>query len=323
MRVAHLAVITPKRCGLYETTREVVASLRARGIDSRLVDPKRDANPLHPTTPEDRGAPIADLAWAMTADVLVNHSGLGKELEATAQPVVHVAHGRPRSSFLSEATGGTPIYSYHYAVNKAPRYKAVVTFWPQHVPYLSVMFPDKPIHALQAPVDLQAWTPRGPEGYGFHGKRGRINVVCTDAWRDDIDPFVPVNAFALWAREMQGARLHVYGSPKQPRGWGALFRRLQDDGTLGEVCGWVDGLAHVYRAADLMLTAHEIDTRSVREAMACGCPVVRLAPHLNGFRADIARARDTDRATVRREAERRFDPAVTAAQFAAILEASA
>ena len=207
------------------------------------------------------------------------------------------------------------------AKNRDERFKAVVTFWPEHVPYLEVMFPDKPVKCVQSSVDLGAWTP-GPKQYDFRGKAGRVNVVISDAWRDDVDPFVPLHAFALWAREMRGAKLHVYGRPHtHKRGWDALLKRIQDDGNLGEVQGWVDGLLHVYRAADFVLTANEIDVRTVREAMACGCPVVRVGSKLNGFRTDIAAARDESREFVRLEAERRFNPAETARQFHEVLEA--
>jgi glycosyltransferase involved in cell wall biosynthesis len=321
LKVAHAAVITPNRCGLYETTRELVAGLRARGVDSRLVDPTKDTNKLYPKGTEDRGAPFADMDWATKADVIVNHSGYdGTPIGETQQPVVHVAHGRPRSSFMSEASGSTPIYSYHYNKNFDPRYKAVVTFWPEHLPYLEVMFPNKRIEYVQSSVDLEAWKP-GPKQYDFRGKAGRLNVVISDAWRDDVDPFVPLNAYALWARDVKGAKLHVYGRPKtHKKGWDALLKRIETDGNLGEVQGWAEGLVHVYRAADFVLTANEIDVRTVREAMACGCPVVRVSSKLNGFRTDIAAARDESREFVRLDAERRFNPAETARQFNSVLE---
>lgn len=324
MRSAHVTVVTPGRCGLYETTREVVAGLRARGVDARLVDPTRATNTLHPSGTEDRGAVFADLQWALQADVVVNHSGLGKELEESKQPIVHVAHGRPRSSFLTEKSGGTPIYSYHYAKNRDQRFKAIVTFWPEHVPYLRVMFPDRPVTYVQPSVDLAAWTLDGPSGYSFHGQKGVINVVCSDAWREDVDPFVPLNAFALWAREMKGAKLHVYGAHKNLKGWQPLLRRIKDDGHLGEVMPWISGLANVYRAASCLLTPHVIATRTIREAMACGLPVVRMpGPTLDQIRTAFAVALDTDRSTVRRAAEAAFNAQTTAAQFHSVLERAA
>lgn len=313
LKVAHLAVVTPGRCGLYETTRELVAGLRGRGVDACIVDPTQAENKLYPDTLCDRGARLAEMSWALKADVLVSHSGLGKELEATDQPLIHVAHGRPRSSHLSKHD----IYGHMYGKNREDRCKAVVGFWPEHEPYLRVIFPDKPIHTIQAPVDLEAWKP-GPGKYKFKGRGGDINVVITDMWRDDLDPFVAINAFALWARELPNVKLHLYGMSKKPRG---LLKTLQNDGTLGEFQGFTKGLAHIYRAAHCSVTTQNIDTRSVREAMACGCPVVRIpGPVLNGFRPLFWEGLGRDRAVVRQEAERRFDPAVTAEQFHRVLE---
>ena len=321
MKVAHLVVATPNKCGLYETTRELITGLRERGVDSRIVDPTKDTNKLHPKADEDRGAVISDMDWALTADVLVNHSGYdGTPVEHTKQPIVHVAHGRPKSSFISETSGSTPIYSYHYLKNKDPRFKAVVTFWPEHVPYLQVMFPDKKVEYVQSSVDLTFWKP-GPKQYDFRGKAGKTNFVISDPWRDDIDPFVSLNAFALYAREFPGAKLHVYGRPgTRKKGWDAIFQRIRDDGNLGEVQGWVEGLVHIYRAADCVITANEIDVRTVREATACGCPVVRVTNKIDNFRTDVLEALSESRAFIRLKAEAKFNPKETARQFHNILE---
>lgn len=343
MNVAHMCVVTPGRCGLYETTRELVVALKQQGVNSRLVEPTPEKSPIWQALKKngnghldgDRGATFGDLDWAIQSDVIVNHSGYDSTpVEKTGQPIVHVAHGRPRSSFLSESTPtvtetdgrleakhGTPIYSYWYSKNNDPRFKAIVTFWPQHKPYLEVMFPGRQVHVVQSSVDLQAWSPDGPKGYRFGDKKGEINIVCTDAFRDDIDPFVPLHAAALFARRMKGVKVHVYAKPKsKDRGWGVLLRRIQEDGNLGEVHGWVGGLANVYRAASLLLTAQDIDTRSVREAMACGCPVVRMQDLNPGFEAKILAGIMADRKEVRREAEARFNPERTAQEFKAVLD---
>lgn len=322
MRVAHMTVITPGRCGLYETTRELVAELRLLGVDSRLVDPQPEKNPVKFDKAEDRGALVGSMGWAVDADVVVNHSGYDSTpVEKSKQPVVHIAHGRPRSSFLSEVKGSTPIYSYWYQKAKDPRFAAIVTFWKQHVPYLQVMMPGKSVHFVPSSVDLDAWSPNGPAGYAFGGKKGRVNLVMTDAFRDDIDPFVPINAAALFARNVKDTKIHIYAKPKSSqKGWGALLRRIQEDGNLGEVQGWVGGLANVYRAASLMLTPQEIDTRSVREAMACGCPVVRMT-NLDNWEEKIEQGLTANRAGVRTAAEHRFNPHRTAIEFRKVLDA--
>jgi glycosyltransferase involved in cell wall biosynthesis len=313
-----MTVCTPGRCGLYETARELVKGLRGRGIDSRLVDPTKDKNSLYPKGEEDRGARLADMDWALDADLIVNHSGYDNTpVGETNQPVIHMTHGRPRSSFLSEKSGKTAIYSYLYQKNTDPRVRAVVTFWPEHKPYWDVLLPDKPVEVVQAPVDLDAWCPEGPKGYDFRGKKGRINIVTTDAFRDDIDPFWSLNAFALWARKNPGAKLHVYARPKDIKAFPALLKRINEDGNLGEVQGWVSGLENVYRAADAVITANTIATRTVREATACGCPVIRVDESMDLSAFDVI---GMDRAEIRRRAERDFDYRKTAEQFERILD---
>lgn len=325
-----MAVITPGRCGLYETTRELVAGLRKQGIDSRLVDPapKNVAKPDN----EDRGAPYADLDWACSADVIVNHSGYdGTPVSKTSQPVVHIAHGRPRSSFISEVRGSTPIYSYWYQKNLDPRFAAIVTFWPEHKPYLEVMFPGKKVHVVQSSCDLDQWKFDGPSGYKFHGKKGRVNIVISDHAADDVDQFLPLNAAILFAREVEGVKVHFYAHPTDldknkkvivKRGYSALVKRLKDDGALGELTGWVSGLDNVYRAATMVLTANEIDTRTVREASACGCPVVRVT-HLNdGWQVPLRKAltlTKPDRYIISKQAQAKFNPDITARQFGEVL----
>jgi glycosyltransferase involved in cell wall biosynthesis len=287
-----------------------------------MVDPTYTRNTLHPRTDADRGAPLErSFQFAYDADLIMNHSGLGQEAERLDKPMMLVAHGRPRSSFIAEASGGTPIYSYHYAINRDRRYRGVITFWPQHEPYLRVMMPDKPVHVISPPVDLDAWSPNGPATYDFGGCRGEHNVVIADAWRDDVDPYEAVNCFALWARGQKGAKLHIYGQQKRGRGWGALIKRIADDGNMGEWRGWVKGLAHVYRAATMVITPHMIDTRTVREAMACGCPVVRIQDiHLDQSR--MAFARTANRARIRTTAESKFNPSRTATELLATIHES-
>lgn len=273
MKIAHIAVVTPQRCGLYETTREIVAAERELGIDARIVDPA--PTPLHPGGEHDRGAKFADESFAFDADVIVNHSGMDGRLDAATAPVIYSCHGRPLSSFLGERRGDPPVYSYYYKRGyRSQRFAHIVTYWPMHKGYLQVMFPNTPISVLPPTCDLKAWNADGPAGYGFHGRKGEINCVIADPWRDDICPFAAINAFILFSRSWPGAKLHIYGLDNNRRGIDPLLQVMKEEGTLGEVCGWTLGLDNVYRAAEVAITPQTILTRSIREAQACGCAVV-------------------------------------------------
>ena len=131
---------------------------------------------------------------------------------------------------------------------------------------------------------------------------------------------MPLNVFALWARDNPGAKLHLYAASKKLGGYVAIIKRIKDDGNLGEVVGWVKkGLQEIYRSADLMLTGNAIDTRTVREAMACGCNALKISG-TTGYATDFAHALSQTRERTRALAESRFNPQVTAVQFKRILE---
>ncbi len=308
--------MTPHHCGLYETTHDLVAGLRELGVDSRFVDPVKESK-------ADRGVPVADWDWATKADIIVSHSGYDNTpISKTDQPVVLCCHGRPYNSMsIENRPKGPPIYSFMYNKNYDDRIKAVVTFWPEHVDYHKVMFPDKPVECIQSPVNLEEWTD-GPARYKFNGKGGDINVVCTDTWRADGGPWFPLNAFALWARDNSGAKLHLYAiSPQGLGGYKAIVKRIQTDGNMGEAVGWVEkGLKEIYRSADLVVTGNSIDTRTVREATACGCNVLKVNG-MAGLETDFAHALSQTRERTRAQAESRFNPQITAVQFKRILNA--
>lgn len=337
LRVAHTAIVTPHRAGLYETARELVQYERQLGIEARIVDPKRTV-----TSGDDRGVPIADEKWAKRAQVLVSHSGLSSALNSLNKPIVHMLHGRPYSSFLLEQSGQIAVYSYWRKVAGDPRFCFFVTFWEEFVPYFANVLPAEKVRAIPAPVDLERWSPQGPRGYGFHGKGGAINLVVTDMWREDKTPYHVINAAMVYARMQPGVKVHIYGAPQKGTAWGVLKAQLDEAGVLGECVGFVTGLEHVYRAADALISPQRIATRSVREALACGCQVVMAnrsstanepyTPYmaepedLEGYALALMQAvhdrqqyPDERRGWNRRIAEQYFDPQNTARAMAEIL----
>lgn len=276
MKLAHVAIATPGRCGLYETTRELVAAERKAGVDARIIDPSPGIHgALQVQAGQiDRGVPIVEVGWAKHADVLVDHSGLDTPGLSTLQkPVIMVAHGRPQSSFLGEMKGQAPVISYWYKKNRDPRYKAVVTFWPEHMPFLEAVWDQTEVRYVPPIVDLDAWTP-GETPYAFLGKGGSPNVVIADMWREDITPFACLTAFLRFAEDSPNAKLHIFGLPEERKGINAYLKVLLDRGHLGVAQGFTKGLINAYRKADLVLSPQTIYTRSLREAMACNCRVV-------------------------------------------------
>ena len=303
IQVVHIVPVTPHQCGMYETAREIAEYERKLGINAFLFDPrsteeeienskKSDACesdgqiekaatyneegvgvPKVPDWSEDREVCTVPKSVLAKSDILVSHSGINPEIRKLNIPYIHLAHGRPRSSFLIEKAGGSPIYSLYKELSKDELLKGVVTLWPDYVDYLQILFGDKKVHGFSPLVNLNEWQTTGPNKYNFGGLGGKINVVCSDIWRLDKDPYHVVNAFVLFAKKHEGAKLHLY-AVRHERAWGTLLACLKERGILGEVKPLVHNLSEIYRTADMLITPHKIATRTVREALACGLQVV-------------------------------------------------
>jgi len=321
VKIAHVAIATPNRCGLYETTHDLAHALRMQGVDARIVDPAPNKQ-FHPG-PVDRGVPVEGVLWARQADVLVDHSGMDADgLSKLQKPIIYINHGRPWSSFIGEHDGGPPVLSYWLRKNDDPRYRQVVTFWPEHVPYLEGIWFSKPVTAIPAPCNLDFWKP-GTTPYNFDGKGGDPNVIIADMWRDDIDPFTCLAAFLLFATDHPNAKLHLYGLPANRKGIDVYLSILKSRGQLGVAAGFSKGLRNAYQAGDLLISPHTIDTRTIREAMACGCQVVSgqdanptdLRAFVAAMHTRLAYPKNT-----RFQAEQLFDSHQTATKFRSIAE---
>jgi glycosyltransferase involved in cell wall biosynthesis len=267
--VLHAIATKNRHCGLYESGWEIANAERQLGVDARIVDSKGHVDDV------DRGVPIIGNPSKIpkNTDALVSHSGLGEELTKSGIPAVHVCHGRPHSTFLLDKLRDD-IKPYKHLRLGCRRYLSVCTFYPRYVPLLEIVT-NRRVDVIPPPCDLKKWSPQG-RGYDFHGQKGAFNVVVTDMWRDDEDPFHVINAFHQFARYRPDARLHVYGIIKEVKGpLGCLLGALQDQKTIGETQGWETNLPWVYSAADLVISTHyKPVTRGLREAMACGAPIL-------------------------------------------------
>jgi len=359
LRIAHIANMTPGACGLYETVRDLVIAERSLGVDARVVEVKlppvittvvkpaadacercgyvqlqRISPPKNtPDWSEDRGVVKAPLTWLDDVDVICSHSGLPLQIpHGNTAPRIHVAHGRPHSSFLLGQMQNNHVWKAYQQYAKDGRWKALVTLWPGFGQYWQMIFPRR-VEEFNPFVDLERWKPI-KSTYNFGGKGGEPNVVVADVWRQDKDPFHCLFGFAKFAETSPKAKLHIYGlQPNDMRALSPILDAMADKGLIGEVKGRIDNLVEIYNAADLLMTPHTIATRTIREASACGLTVVAggnqpYSPYyadpeqLGEYAAAIGRAwadvknhREARRNDARTMAEMKFDPIVTAGQL--------
>lgn len=285
MRIAHFCPFGPHRSGMYETVRDVIAAERALGHEADLFATEIPGEGNHAGEEDSRrGCVIVarDTAEADDAyDVFVVSGGIAKAtLDRTRVPVVQIMHGRPEHSFRSV---DGPYVIYRDAL-RGSRHVRFVTLWPEHLPYWQAIIPPGRLACTSAPpLDLSGWSPHGPRRVYKPGP----NVLVADVWRSDGDAYHLAHG-ALYAsrltdrggrRLFPNLRVHVYGaaSPLGPS-WVVLLEALRQAGCLGEVKGMMFDIDSVYRGCDVVLTGHHIATRIVREAWACGRPVVAPRP---------------------------------------------
>jgi glycosyltransferase involved in cell wall biosynthesis len=149
-------------------------------------------------------------------------------------------------------------------------------------------------------------------------------------WREDKTPYHVIHAFCRFAKSHPGAKLHLYGV-RRNKAVDVLLEQVKARGWLGEVAGVVTGLENVYRAATMAISPHRIATRSIRESLACGCPVVHALgsvarpmhcppEDLEAFAGEMAELLKRDyRADARRAAEESYDSAKTATEMMALV----
>jgi hypothetical protein len=186
------------------------------------------------------------------------------------------------------------------------RYVAIVTMWPEHVRYWENLM-DRKVDCISAPVDLDHYHPNGSK-HNFGGKGHKLyNVVCADMWRQDSCPFDVIQAEIGMNNIGHNYKLHIYGiQGKLSDAQKTLFDCLGKN--LGEV-GWSKDMAPIYRSAQKVITCNNIATRTVREAMACGCSVQK-------YRLCFG----DEKLSPREYAEKHFNPTVSATSLISIAE---
>lgn len=279
MRIAHFAPWAPHRCGLYETVRDLILAERALGHEAELIDVGVAGEGKHLGAEDVRPTGAVKAmpgTWAArNADLFVVSGGIEERFVArTRQPLVHLLHGRPRSSFLGSLGEQPGPYDLIRARMARPRWKSAITLWPEHVPYWELILRPGAVRTTSAPpVDLRAFTPQGPR-HEFQG-RGP-HVLLADVWRDDYEgPYEILHALAALPRAVPFT-IHIYAAKSPLRAWDYVFQALRDQGRLGEVKGHMLDIDQVFRGADLVIAAHGIATRLVRESLACGTPVAAV-----------------------------------------------
>lgn len=341
MKIAHTC--SNSNSGMANVARDEVMAERKLGVDARMVFPEKHRFSPAFTGQGSEGIKVGDIAWARKADVLVIHSGLRAGEEKWLKPRIAVAHGNPYHCFILERVGSLNSYTTTANFGRMPYCHKVVTYWELDVPYWEAIMPAEKVAYVPASVNLDEWQPGPPDADTFEPLSGDINIVSTSRMRATLDPFPVWNAFRLFAKRFpdKKVKLHIYGSDADFTGTPPLFGPLYREGRLGHLMPSApsSALKRIYHTADMCITAHRTESLTVRESMACGCPVVgditlKATPYTapvhdaRAYAEVMYRAymdgqrlgRDGISAATRADAEKHFQPEPTARAFIKLCE---
>lgn len=281
IKLAHFANFCPHSNGMVSTVIDLIKAERLAGYEAEFIDwggPQQYGQQCSRSGLSWRGITTKSPDWAIDhADILVLHSALPQKVKDTGKPIIVTMHGRPEYSFeLERAKRGSCLSLYH-AFNKDPQAKAFISFWQEHIPQWKLMLEEETdIFYVPAMVDLDFFKPEGKK-FNFGDKNGNPNIILMDIWREDLTPFNCLQACAQFIKNYcPTGKVHIFGlsKPNETPAFGNILNPLQKKGIIGHIHGLVPFVDEVYRAADFMVTPQVIATRTVREALASGCPIV-------------------------------------------------
>ena len=299
MRIIHFARFSPNQAGIYGSTRDLILAERAQGIFASFVDFGSKVNGEYKSRVGLSDGDITTIlpSLAEDAEILVRHSAIPPEIVKLNKPTVLMLHGAPEYMVRLDHAKKTNVL--RDAVRSAKKAAAVVTFWKEHVFEWETILGVK-VEYCPAIVDLDKWNPEGKAvdfGPGIH-------IVSTGMWRNEYrTPYECIMAAAEVVKEQPDVHLHVYAVPTDDRPeapYRRLMHQLYVNGLISTPHGMVNNLDEVYRGADLALTPHVVASRTVRESLACGCPIVAGTNSYYTVYAANSDCRENFKGTIRR-----------------------
>ena len=282
MKICHCVTIAPNRCGLYGTARDLISAERKVGLDAGAIDCRFPQNePVingvlgNYKKYADKEIPSRSYQWAEKADVYVRHSFIPAEFQNNGKPLIMAMHGRPESSYRLEINKTLAAIGTFYKRGADKRYKAFICFWKEYLDIWKTIVPAEKLFYVPAMIDLDYYSPKGKK-FDWGDGNGEPNIVIADIWREDIIPFNAIfGAFKFQQKHCPTAKIHIVALQGQHlKAMLPPLKGMLEAGALGKIVPMTHHIRDYYRAADIFVTPHSIATRTVREPLACGVPIV-------------------------------------------------
>lgn len=269
LRIAHVVNYAPNLSGMYGSVRELFIAEQKLGLDVGIVD-DADARKIFGSYGID-GIYPKPLQFCDEADIICwHHASSDDWFNEPHRNVVMFMHGTPEFNLMTELRNNDPVLSLTVgaAANKACR--AFVTMWQRHVPIWESLLRTK-VDYIPCWVDLDEFRVSDRET-----DPKTIQIAMVDYWRLTREPFGLIMAID-WLKKHSGkkVKVDVWGLPEHPnKTWQAVLQWLVEDDTVTLKGVSQNPSADIYHKVDMILTMSTEETRVVREAYACGVPVV-------------------------------------------------
>ena len=122
MKICHITMFAPSRCGLYEASRDMFLADKIFGHNVHMVDVGTIKDGKQLTEPKsgqtdtrnNLGIITSDPMEINTSDIVFMHTGCSDSwLVKTQAPIIWVVHGRPLACFRPESNGKSQSYSLY------------------------------------------------------------------------------------------------------------------------------------------------------------------------------------------------------------------
>ena len=285
LKIAHWCLFGPHLSGMYETTRELItAENQIEGVLAGMCetpDPKASeavvkkaaqGGKMDAMHPELR---TQDWGWSMKwADIHVIHSSIAKRV-AELRPKAFFAHGTVEACLMNELMPQDARMSFRSTADWVNRFEASFVTSKRAELFWGVFdHSGEKLHRVTKGIDLSWWT----RSSTVQDLDGDPSILYGEIWRTIKHPLHLFYAVNEIYKENQDVRLNPWGCNLKKGFWQDVIKRAYFDDFIGKrgIRGIVDYPSHWYSRGDVYFGAALFGdvSRSMQEAMACGCPVI-------------------------------------------------
>jgi GT2 family glycosyltransferase/glycosyltransferase involved in cell wall biosynthesis len=255
---------------MYGTVRDLYFAEKALGHEVGIIDDVSSQYFYGDRYGADGVTPVGT-DFGDESDIICWHHAMHEPwLNEPHRNIVMFLHGTPEFNLFTELYGEERALSLIVGAARHNVPKALVTMWARHVPLWEGLF-NREVYLIPAWIDLQAFQPST-----LKPEPDLIRIAMVDHWRLTREPMGLILGIE-WLRKHTQKRIQVdvWGLNEMPSDtWKAVLCWPFEHDIIKLRGNTEDTMKDIYHQADMVVTMSSEETRVVREAYACGVPVV-------------------------------------------------